>query len=145
MHLRSQLLRILAVLAASPLLSGNWTGRAVPMVGAPGLRCPVPVGDWVGTSVQGVPDPTRPRLAAWTGSRLLVVNQHGEGGLFDVCANRWSHVSTEGVPQQLALYGDRSRAVQKRPARRAPRWTVKRNVSVFTCSKRRVPPEGGKS
>ncbi|HVH09624.1 MAG TPA: hypothetical protein VM736_07495, partial [Gemmatimonadales bacterium] len=62
---------------------------------------------WASTDLEGAPDPTRPRLAAWTGTHLLVVNQNGQGGLFDVCANRWSRVSTEGVPPHLALYGDR--------------------------------------
>jgi hypothetical protein len=107
MDVRSRLLRMLAVLAVAPPVSGNWIGRAVPVIGGSALLCPLPVGDWVATSLEGAPDPTRPRLAAWTGSRLLVVNQNGEGGLFDVCANRWSHVSTEGVPRHLALYGDR--------------------------------------
>lgn len=75
--------------------------------GAAALPCPLPAGTWVATSLEGAPEPTRPRLAAWTGSRLLVVNQNGQAGLFDVCANRWSRVSTEGLPPFLALYGDR--------------------------------------
>ncbi len=106
MNLRSRFLRSLVVLAAASPVSGKWIPWADAILGGPSLPCPLPVGDWVATSIGGAPEPTRPRLAAWTGSRLLVVKQNGEGGLFDVCANRWSRVSTVGVPQHLALYGD---------------------------------------
>jgi hypothetical protein len=107
MRSRSRLLRRSVVLAAVLPVSGKWSASGPPERGAPGLPCPLPAGGWVATSIEAAPEPTRPRLAAWTGSRLLVVNQNGQGGLFDVCANRWSHISTEGVPRHLALYGDR--------------------------------------
>jgi hypothetical protein len=115
MDVRSRLLRMLAVLAVAPPVSGNQIGRAVPVIRGSALPCPLPVGDWVATSLEGAPDRTRPRLAAWTGSRLLVVNQNGEGGLFDVCANRWSHVSTEGVPRHSTLCGALPRYVSRVP------------------------------
>ena len=100
-------LRVLVGLAGAIPVSGRGLGWAGPRPVEPGLPCSLPVGAWVATSIAGAPEPTRPRLAVWTGSRLLVVNQNGSAGLFDVCANRWSHVSTAGVSPRLAMYGDR--------------------------------------
>src|SRR5690242_324974 len=89
------------------LLMGQLIGSPGRIRGAAGLPCSLPPGEWAATSLERAPDPTRPRLAAWTGTRLLVVNQNGAAGLFDVCENRWTRVSTEGFPEHLAMYGDR--------------------------------------
>ncbi len=124
MSLRSRLLRTLVVLPGALLVSGNWIGWAGPILGASGLPCPLPVGRWVATSLERAPEPTPRRLAAWTGTRLLVVNQNGEAGLFDVCANRWSRVSTEGVPRHLAMYGNRFGFDQKYPPVAAGNYVV---------------------
>jgi hypothetical protein len=106
MTLGRRVRRVLLVLPGTLLVLGSADRRAGSLRGAPGLPCPGPAGDWVATSLEGAPT-SRPPLAAWTGSGLLVMSANGEGALLDVCVNRWSHVSSEGVPPHLALYGDR--------------------------------------
>lgn len=102
MSIRGGLPRVVLLLQLAPLVSGNWDSWPAHARRAPGLPCPAPSGTWVAMSLEGAPDLAN-RVTAWTGTHLLVVNANGAGALFDVCANRWSAVSSEGVPQQLAI------------------------------------------